>query len=478
MTDAPLFAPTEPVFPRRVSGRFRRLKWAVMIATLGVYYVTPWLRWDRGPDMPDQAVLVDLAGRRFHFFFVEIWPHEFYVVAGLLVMAGLGLFLFTSALGRVWCGYACPQTVWTDLFLAVERWIEGDRNARVRLWRAPWDARKWRLRLAKWAVWTVIGLLTGGAWVFYFADAPTLLRDLLTGAAHPVAYASVAVLTATTVVLGGFMREQVCIYMCPWPRIQGAMMDERTLTVGYRDWRGEPRGKQRDPVAGDCIDCRACVNVCPMGIDIREGQQLACITCALCIDACDDVMERIGRPRGLVDYLALEDRPPEGAAADWSPRPLREHVLRPRTVIYTALWSLIGVGIVAALALRPEIGLSVAPVRNPVSVTLSDGAIRNAYDIRLRNKHGEARAMRLAVEADAPLALALEGRMGNETVVPADATLHQRAYVTAASGSPAAAAARTALRIRVTDPVSGESAAASTLFHGKEDAHVPTTDRP
>jgi len=251
-----LYAARMPIFPRRVSGYFRAMKWIILLVTLGIYYLTPLIRWDRGANLPDQAVLVDLAGRRFYFFWIEIWPHEFYFVAGLLIMAGLGLFLFTSALGRVWCGYTCPQTVWTDLFLVVERWIEGDRNARIRLHDAPWSPHKWRLRLTKWAVWLAIAAATGGAWVFYFTDAPTLARDLLAGSAHPAAYVTIAILTATTFVFGGFMREQVCIYMCPWPRIQAAMMDPDTLTVGYRDWRGEPRGKgtrRRAQIAGASI---------------------------------------------------------------------------------------------------------------------------------------------------------------------------------------------------------------------------------
>ncbi|MEP1696000.1 MAG: cytochrome c oxidase accessory protein CcoG, partial [Paracoccaceae bacterium] len=238
-----LYAAREPIFPRRVRGPFRRLKWWIMAVTLAIYYITPWLRWDRGPNLPDQAVLIDLAGRRFYFFWIEIWPHEFYFVAGLLIMAGLGLFLFTSALGRVWCGYSCPQTVWTDLFMLVERRVEGDRNAQLRLHKAPWSAHKARLRITKWVLWLLIAIATGGAWVFYFADAPTLLRDLVTFSAPSVAYFTIAILTATTFIFGGFMREQVCIYMCPWPRIQAAMMDDDTLTVAYRDWRGEPRGK-------------------------------------------------------------------------------------------------------------------------------------------------------------------------------------------------------------------------------------------
>ncbi|MCG6901842.1 MAG: cytochrome c oxidase accessory protein CcoG [Rhodobacter sp.] len=465
-TEPSLYAPREPVFPRRVSGPFRRLKWWIMAVTLGIYYLTPWLRWERGPSLPDQAVLVDLAHRRFYFFWIEIWPHEFYFVAGLLIMAGLGLFLFTSALGRVWCGYACPQTVWTDLFILVERWIEGDRNARVKLWKAKWNLRKWRLRMTKWIVWLLIAMATGGAWVFYFTDAPSLARDLVSFSAHPVAYGTIAVLTATTFVFGGFMREQVCIYMCPWPRIQAAMMDDDTLTVAYRDWRGEPRGKKRDGTTGDCIDCMACVNVCPMGIDIRDGQQMECITCALCIDACDDVMDRIGKPRGLIDYLALSDEPVERAGA--APKPIWKHVLRPRTILYTTLWSLVGVGLLYALFIRSDIGLTVSPVRNPTYVTQSDGSIRNIYDVRLRNQLGEARVFRLSVSSDSLLRIDLQGIPdGSDVTVPADSTHLQRVYVTAGPDDAAASTDVSDLRLWVEDLATGDRASRATTFNGK-----------
>lgn len=506
-----LYAAREPVFPRRVSGTFRNFKWVIMLVTLGIYYVTPWLRWDRGPNLPDQAVLVDLADRRFFFFWIEIWPHEFYFVAGLLIMAGLGLFLFTSALGRVWCGYACPQTVWTDLFILVERWIEGDRNARLRLHRQKkWDLRKARLRISKWIVWLLIALATGGAWVFYFADAPTLLRDLVTLDAHPVAYTTMAILTATTFFFGGFAREQICIYACPWPRIQAAMMDEDTLVVGYRDWRGEPRGKGNvrrrsaaqsaaaaeeaqaaGPVEGgtypptpmpgttlkvpgetaaatgpgDCIDCMACVNVCPMGIDIRDGQQMECITCALCIDACDDVMAKIGKPRGLIDYMALSDEPRERAGG--APRPVWKHILRPRTLLYTALWSLVGLGLVFALFIRPEIEMTVAPVRNPTYVTLSDGSIRNTYDIRLLNKQPEARPFRITVKGDPALRVQLEGSPYETVTAPADATHQLRAYVVAPPGSEPARGDQTEIRFWVEDLTNGDRASADTIFNGR-----------
>ena len=446
-------------------------KWWIMAVTLGIYYLTPWLRWDRGPSLPDQAVLIDMANRRFYFFWIEIWSHEFYFVAGLLIMAGLGLFLFTSALGRVWCGYACPQTVWTDLFILVERWIEGDRNARVRLWNGKWTLRKWRLRLTKWIVWLFIAVATGGAWVFYFADAPTLLSNFLTFSAHPAAYLTIAILTATTFVFGGFMREQVCIYMCPWPRIQAAMMDPDTITVAYREWRGEDRKNSEAVKAGapqgDCIDCMACVNVCPVGIDIRDGQQMECITCALCIDACDDVMARIGKPRGLIDYIALSDEEAERAGA--APKKLMSHILRPRTMLYTAVWMLIGVGLVYALFVRSDIEMTVSPVRNPTYVLQSDGSIRNIYDVRLRNKLGEEREFHLSLTSDENLRIELGGRDNLLSfTAPADTTVLQRVYVTARPQEPAASLARTDLRLWVEDLGNEDKASQSTIFNGRE----------
>ena len=471
-TPAPnLYASREPIFPRRVSGRFRNLKWVIMAVTLAIYYVTPWLRWDRGPNLPDQAVLVDLAHRRFFFFWIEIWPHEFYFVAGLLIMAGLGLFLFTSALGRVWCGYACPQTVWTDLFILVERWIEGDRNARLRLHRQKsLDWRKLRLRLTKWTAWFLIGLATGGAWVFYFTDAPTLAQDLVRFEASLIAYATILILTLTTFVFGGFMREQICIYACPWPRIQAAMMDEETLTVGYRAWRGEPRGKHRkaegNEQLGDCIDCMACVNVCPMGIDIRDGQQLACITCALCIDACDDVMHKIGKPRGLIDYLALSDEVRERKGK--APRTTWSHIFRTRTVLYTALWALVGVGLTVALFVRPNIEFTVAPVRNPIFVTLSDGSIRNTYDIRLRNKNPEERMFEISLTGNLAFGLSLDDTPYAAVAVPADTTLLQRVFVTAPAGSHPATAEFTDLRFWIEDLTNGDRAFKDTTFNGDD----------
>ncbi len=308
-----LYEERKKIFPKDVKGKYRRFKGIWMILTLGAFVITPWLRWDRGPYASDQFLLIDIANRRFFFGAIEIWPQEFYYVTGMLIMAGIGLFLTTSIVGRAWCGFSCPQTVWTDLFMLVESKIEGDRNARIRLEKGPWTAEKIFKVGLKYLVWLIISVLTGAIFTLYFADAPQLAKDLISLQAPPIAYITIAILTATTFTFAGFMREQICIYMCPWPRIQGTMLDEDSLIVTYNDWRGEPRSKHAKRqkragiMVGDCIDCGACVHVCPTGIDIREGPQLECITCALCIDACDNVMEKIGLEKGLISYSTLRD---------------------------------------------------------------------------------------------------------------------------------------------------------------------------
>ena len=430
-----LYEARKKIHPKRAEGFYRSLKWVVMAVTLGIYYITPWIRWDRGPHAPDQAVLVDLANARFYFFFIEIWPQEFFFVAGMLVMAGIGLFLVTSTVGRAWCGYTCPQTVWVDLFLVVERAVEGDRNARIRLDQAPMSASKFAKRFTKHAIWLLIAVATGGAWIFYFADAPTLAHNFLTGNASFVAYATVGVLTATTYVFGGLLREQVCTYMCPWPRIQAAMLDENSLTVTYNDWRGEPRSRHAKRVraegkhVGDCVDCNACVAVCPMGIDIRQGQQLECITCALCIDACNGVMDKLGFERGLISYATLAEydanmslagsqrinvagdnvwdraaidpdkvRPEQGGLNAGFKHTALSSFIRPRTLVYIAIWCALGIGLLAALFMRDRLDINVRHDRNPLYVVLSDGAIRNGYEVKILNMKLEPRSFRLSVD--------------------------------------------------------------------------------
>lgn len=391
-----LFQSRVPIYPKEVWGTYRNLKWAMMAFTLSIYYLTPWLRWNRGPGAPGQAVLVDLAHERLYFFFIEIWPQEVYYITGLLILAAVSLFLINALFGRLWCGYSCPQTVWTDLFIWVETRIEGDRAARIRLAAAPWTAGKVAKRVAKHTIWLMFAVGTGGAWVFYFNDAPTLLHQLVMGTASLGNYAAIAGLAFTTYSLGGLMREQVCTYMCPWPRIQAAMTDTEALGVTYRRDRGEPRGphKKGQPWEdrGSCIDCNQCVAACPMGIDIRDGAQLECINCGLCIDACDDIMARIDLPKGLLAYdtEANVERRLAG-------KPARFRFARPRTLLYGGILVLVSAIMLFTLSFRHTLDLDVIRDRNPNFVTLADGAVRNAYTLKLMNRAGQARTLTLSV---------------------------------------------------------------------------------
>jgi cytochrome c oxidase accessory protein FixG len=379
-----LFANRVRVYPKSVHGPVRQFKWAVLVVCLSIYYLLPWLRWHRGVSQPDQAVLLDLFHERFYFFNLEFWPQDIYYLAGLMIIAAVALFLVTSLVGRVWCGYSCPQTVWTDLFMWVERVIEGDRNERMKR-----DAGRtnfnsvWRKAL-KHGVWLVIAFWTGGAWIMYYVDAPTVTLEFWTGTASGEVYFFTFLFTATTYLLAGWAREQVCTYMCPWPRFQSAMLDEQSVTVTYQGWRGEPRarGKRHDEAsAGDCVDCGACVTACPTGIDIRDGIQLECINCGLCIDACNHVMERTGRPKWLITWDTLADQ-----AAKAAGRQTTVHLLRPRTLIYISAMLVIVAAMTVALATRSAIGLSVLHDRAPLFVRLPDGSLRNGYTIKIANK--------------------------------------------------------------------------------------------
>jgi cytochrome c oxidase accessory protein FixG len=461
-----LYEKRRRIHPKAAHGTFRRLKWAIMAVTLSIYYLTPWIRWDRGLNAPDQAVLIDIPARRFYFFFIEIWPQEVYYLTGLLIIAALSLFLATSLFGRVWCGYTCPQTVWTDLFIAVERLLEGDRAARIRGDALPWTAAKITRKAIKHAMWIVIAVLTGGAWVFYFADAPSLLADLLRFQAPPVAYIAIGALTFTTYMLGGHAREQVCTYMCPWPRIQAAMVDEDSLVVTYREYRGEPRGPHRKNETwegrGDCIDCNQCVAVCPMGIDIRDGQQLECITCALCIDACNGVMEKVNRPRGLIAYDTLENLGRRAAG-----QPPRMRLLRARPVIYAALIAVVGVLMLVTLGNRATLELNVLRDRNPLYVTLSDGSVRNGYTLKVINKLHQERNFRLSVAGSLPAQVSvLGGETADEPVlnVGPDRLASFRVFLTAPAS--ALGGESTAITFAVSDPADGTQATYDSVFRG------------
>ena len=458
-TERPLYKAREAIHPKLVHGRFRALKWFALIVLLGVYYLVPWIRWDRGIGVPDQAVLVDFTNRRFYFFFIEIWPQEVYYITGLLILAALGLFLVTALFGRVWCGYACPQTVWTDLYIAVERLVEGDRNARIRLAKQPWSVSKAVKKVSKHGLWILIAMATGGAWVFYFHDAPSLLPMIFTGEAPGSAYLFIGLLTFTTYGLAGTMREQVCTYMCPWPRIQAALVDEHALNVTYREDRGEPRGAHKKGETwddrGDCIDCHQCVAACPMGIDIRDGSQLECIHCALCIDACNDIMGRIGRPKFLIAYDTDANMERREAGQKEVVR-----LIRPRTVFYAVAIVLVAGIMIFGLASRSTFEMNVLRDRNPSFVTLSDGSVRNAYQVKVVNREHTARTFVLKLVGIADISakvIGLEGEGARFTIplegsevrnIRLHATLPEAAAVQAPASQP--------LRFVLEDPATGE----------------------
>jgi cytochrome c oxidase accessory protein FixG len=467
---APLYESRKAIYPQSVSGTFRTIKWALLIFCLAVYYFLPFVRWDRGPDAPGQAVLVDFPGRRFYFFFIELWPQEIYYFTGLLIIAAMALFLMNAIGGRIWCGYLCPQTVWTDLFYAVERFIEGDRRERMLKAGRPLTVRRVGEITAKHAIWLFIAWWTGGAWVLYFADAPTLVKDLATFQAPVLAYVWIAILTFTTYVLAGHMREQVCVYMCPWPRIQAALTDEWALNVTYRNDRGEPRTSSKKAEAlrshgqpaGDCVDCNQCVAVCPTGIDIRDGAQLGCIMCGLCIDACDNVMTKVGRPAGLIAYdtdINIQ-RHREG-------KPPVYRFIRARTAIYAGIIVLAGAAMLYSLATRSNIEISVRHDRNPLFVTLSDGSIRNAHTVHLLNKRHDISQIEIEVEG---LPGAETHIVGQDSAIPGMPLIpvgpdQGREVRVLATIPPTAQVERsTPLTFRATDTATGESVTATDHF--------------
>ena len=433
------FEKRKKIYPQRVWGRYRKIKWVVTITALLVYYLAPWIRWDRGPNAPDQAILIDMPSRRGYFFMFEIWPQEVYILTGLLILAAIGLFFITSILGRVWCGYFCFQTIWVDFFVWVERIVQGRRNERMAL-----DKKKlfengkinfeklWKKGLTHFC-WILIGLSTGGAWVFYFNDAPTLFDQLIHLDVPASTWIWILALTASTYIMAGFAREQVCEFMCPYARFQSAMFDKDTLIISYDETRGEPRGKHKQGDSwegkGHCVECMKCVNVCPMGIDIRNGLQMECIACGLCVDACNETMDMVGLPRGLIRYDTERNKIRKKSGL----KPIYR-ILRPRTVFYSIILSVVAGSLLYLLLNRSLLEINVIHDRAPLFVTMSDGSIRNGYNIKILNKSHDDKSYKLLIKdietKDINIQTA-DNESSDSLNVYADSVGHFRVFITA-----------------------------------------------
>jgi cytochrome c oxidase accessory protein FixG len=367
LQEVSLYEIRRKIYPRAVHGRFAAARWALVWATQLVFYGGPWLIWNER-----QAVLFDIAHRKFYLFGLVFWPQDVIYLAVLLILSALALFLFTAVAGRLWCGYACPQTVYTEIFLWIERVIEGDRNARMRLDQQGFSSNKLLLKSAKHGAWLLLALWTGITFVGYF----TPIRELLSAAPGPWESFWVLFYGFATYGNAGWMREQVCKYMCPYARFQSAMFDRNTLIIDYDAKRGEPRGKGKDK--GECVDCGICVQVCPTGIDIRNGLQYECIGCAACIDGCDQVMEKLGRPKKLIRYS-------------------KGRILRPRVLVYAFILLAIGAGAATSLVLRVPLKVDVIRDRAAIAREVEGGMIENVYRLQIMNTAEQARAFDINV---------------------------------------------------------------------------------
>lgn len=396
-----MYEARQEIYPREIGGRYARLRWLCVWLTQLVFYGLPWLPWSGR-----QAVLFDLGARKFYLFGMVLWPQDFIYLAVLLIICAGSLFLFTAVAGRVWCGFACPQTVYTEIFMWIERKIEGTRSARIRLDRQPWGAEKFARKSAKHLVWGAVALWTGFTFVGYFTPIRQLGHEVFTLGLGPWETFWVLFYAFATYGNAGWMREQVCKYMCPYARFQSAMFDKDTLIITYDGERGEPRGARgRKDAAGaaklgDCIDCSLCVQVCPTGIDIRKGLQYECIGCAACVDACNSVMDKVGFARGLIRYSTEH-----GLRHHWSTAQIRRRVFRPRVLAYTALLGVVVVAFFASLALRTPVKLDVIRDRGAMGREVEDGMIENVYRLQIMNTTETPHRYRIAVSGIDAIAL-------------------------------------------------------------------------
>jgi cytochrome c oxidase accessory protein FixG len=427
-----LYEAQKKIYPRKVTGVFARWRWGFVFLTQLVFYGLPWLEWGQR-----QAVLFDLGARRFYLFGYVLYPQDFIYLTGLLVISALSLFLFTAVAGRLWCGFSCPQTVYTEIFLWIERKIEGDRNARMRLDASPMSASKLARKSAKHVAWLALAMWTGFTFVGYFTPIRTLWAESFTLSFGPWEWFWVNFYALATYGNAGFLREQVCKYMCPYARFQSAMFDKDTLIVSYDTSRGEPRGsrsRKADPAAlslGSCVDCNLCVHVCPTGIDIRDGLQYECIGCAGCIDVCNTVMDRMGYARGLIRFTTQH-----AMAKGWTRQDIVRHILRPRVLVYGTILLALTTTLLGSLVTRTPLKVDVVRDRAALSRIVDGGKLENVYRLQVMNATEQPQRYRLSAEGLEGLAVASETEIA---VGPAEsrwvAVRLQVPYGAAAAGS-------------------------------------------
>ncbi|PID48875.1 MAG: cytochrome c oxidase accessory protein CcoG [Proteobacteria bacterium] len=399
MSTVQVIQPKNTVQPRSVKGRFRTLKTAIMAIAYGAFFLLPWLRWERAVG-PDQAIMFDIPHRRYYLFDIVMHAQDIFWLTVLLFLAAVLLFFVTTLLGRVFCGYFCFQTLWTDAFRFIERFIQGDRVARIRLDKQAWNAEKILKKVSTHALWIFLAFWTGLTFVLYWGDAFELIKAFFTANAPGAAYVTVLILTVTTYLAAGWIKEYICMHICPYSRFQSAMFDQDTMIVSYDYNRGERDNGRKLPIKalrdrdtrqeqgyGDCVDCGLCVQVCPTGIDIRNGLQISCIHCALCIDACDSIMAKYNWPRGLVRYTS--ERALEGKG--------KTRWIKLRSVGYGAATVLATIALVWSISSTKLLEATAVQIRSPLYVSLSDGSIQNSYEVKINNKSQEAASYRLSL---------------------------------------------------------------------------------
>ena len=402
-----LYAAHQKIYPRSVSGLFSKWRWGMVLLTQLVFYGLPWLEWGQR-----QAVLFDLGVRRFYIFGLVLYPQDFIYLTGILVISALSLFLFTAVAGRLWCGYACPQTVYTEIFLWIEKKVEGDRSARMRRDDKPLSMEKISRKAAKHLLWLLVALWTGFTFVGYFTPIKELGVEFLQMSMSSWEIFWTFFYGFATYGNAGFMREQVCKHMCPYARFQSAMFDKDTLIVTYDAERGEPRGARSKKAdlstlnLGACVDCSMCIQVCPTGIDIRKGLQYECIGCGACVDVCDTVMDKVGYPRGLVKYTTEN-----AMKLHWSQAQTFRHVLRPRVLIYTTILASIVLAMVISLTLRTPFKVNVVRDRGVMARVMDDGKIENVYRLQIMNATESAQRYKITVSGLPGLAVTSESEV-------------------------------------------------------------------